>query len=169
MHAKVTNVVVGGDLHCTFKLKELTYKLRNCIYNPSRYSGMIWRHKSIISTCFLFHTGKILCMGNKSFYDAKKDLRKYARMLCRNGYDIQLDKIKLITKSAVSTMKGRLNLEEISKYMCCSYEAEIFNAVLIKKYGTHFTCFPSGKVIMTGVKNMGRIYEILGELELFTL
>lgn len=169
MDVKVTNVVVRGDLHYNFELRSLLSKLKNCIYRPSRYSGMIWRHKHIKSTCFLFHTGKILCMGNNSFQEAKKDLRKYARILSKRYSDIHLDKIKLVTKSAVSSMGVRLNLEELSKYMCCSYEPEIFNAVLIKKYGTHFTCFPSGKIIMTGVKNMRIIYEILGELQLFTL
>lgn len=169
MEVLVTNVVVRADLHATFKLNDLTYKLKNCIYKPSKYSGMVWRHKSIRSTCFLFHTGKILCMGNNSLHEAKKDLRKYARILSKNEPNIYLDKIKLITKSAVCTMNGRLNLEEISRYVSGSYEPEIFNALLIKKYGTHFTCFPSGKIIMTGVKNMWSVYNFLGELRLFTL
>jgi transcription initiation factor TFIID TATA-box-binding protein len=76
----------------------------NSIYNPRKYSGMIWKHRHIKSTCFVFHTGRIMCMGNNSLKASKKDLRKYARLVSKKGYNVSLDCMTVVTKSAVATL-----------------------------------------------------------------
>ena len=169
MDVRVTNVVVRSNLKCDINLNHLACSLSNVIYNIKKYSGMIWRHRHIKSTCFVFHTGKIMCMGNKSLYASKRDLRKYSRIINKMGYSVVLTRIELVTKSAVATLSGKLNLEEASKLLGGSYDPEIFIAMMIKRKGVHFTCFHSGKVIMTGVKKIGVVTDLLYELDLFTL
>jgi TATA-box binding protein (TBP) (component of TFIID and TFIIIB) len=169
MDIRLTNVVVRSSLNCSVNLTLLVNSIANAVYNTKKYSGMVWRHRHIKSTCFVFHTGKLMCMGNNSVKGAKKDLRKYARIINKFGYNVCLSCIKVMTKSAVATLTGKLNLEEASKLLSGSYEPEIFIAMLIRRGTTNFTCFRSGKVIITGVKKLNNLVDLLSELEMFTL
>ena len=141
----------------------------NSIYNPRKYSGMIWKHRHIKSTCFVFHTGRIMCMGNTSLKGSKKDLRKYARLVNKQGYSVSLGCITVVTKSAVATLSGKLNIDEASVVLKGRYDPEIFMAVMFRQGCTNFTCFHSGKVVMTGVKKLKYLVQMLMDLEMFTL
>ncbi len=106
-------------------------------------------------------------MGNNSVLQAKKDLRKYARLLqCMNNVDVY--SIDVVTKSAVAYLSGKLNLIALSQMLGASYDPELFHAAMIKSGTTHFTCFQSGKVIITGVKHTHSLYPMLANIELFT-
>jgi TATA-box binding protein (TBP) (component of TFIID and TFIIIB) len=110
-----------------------------------------------------------MCMGNSSLKASKKDLRKYARLVNKQGYSVSLECITAVTKSAVATLSGKLNMHEASTVLKGRYDPEIFMAVMFRKDGVNFTCFHSGKVIMTGVKKLKYLLEMLMELEMFTL
>ena len=166
---RVTNVVVSSNLHCNINLSQVVRLMKNCSYNPSKYSGMICRNKKIKSTCFLFHTGRIVCMGNNSVVGAKKDLRKYARIVQKLGYSVCLYRIQVVTKSAVATLSSKLDLPSLAKFLNGSYEPELFHAALVKDGNVNFTCFKSGKIIMTGVKNIVSLYVMLAQIDMFTL
>lgn len=167
---RLTNVVVSSDLHCDINLYHLARLMKNCVYNPSKYSGMILRNKKIKSTCFLFRTGRILCMGNNSVVEAKKDLRKYARIIQKMDYSVYICRISVVTKSAVATLSGKLDLYCLAKFLpsSVSYEPELFHAALVKDGKVNFTCFKSGKIIITGVKNIASLYVKLAQIDLFT-
>jgi transcription initiation factor TFIID TATA-box-binding protein len=169
MDVRLTNVVVRCNLGCMLNLKYVVSNVSNAIYNAKKYSGMIWRHRHIKSTCFVFHTGSIMCMGNNSLHGAKKDLRKYARLLNKIGYPVVLQCIRVVTKSAVATLSGKLNMTEAAEVLRGRYDPEIFIAVMLRKGNTNFTCFHSGKVIITGVKKLKTLTEMLVDLEMFTL
>ena len=108
-------------------------------------------------------------MGNNSVEQAKKDLRKYARIVQKLGYSVYLDRIPVVTKSAVATLSGKLNLPSLAKFLNGSYEPELFHAALVKDGNVNFTCFKSGKIIMTGVKNIVSLYVMLAQIDMFTL
>ena len=163
---KVTNVVVRSDLNCQFNLPSIAKCINNCVYNPYKYSGLVWQHRKIKSKCFVFHTGKILCMGNDSVVRAKKDLRKYTKLLQKHG-NVKLNYIHVVTKSVVVHLKGKINLSELAYFLNGSYEPEIFNAAMFKEGTTHFTCFQTGKVIITGVRHIESLYPMLMGIELF--
>jgi transcription initiation factor TFIID TATA-box-binding protein len=110
MNPRITNVVTRANLHCKLNLRNIVSKVMNVIYNPKKYSGLIWHHRHIKSKCFVFHTGIILCMGNNTLKDAKKDIRKYGRLLCKLGYNVHIIQIKLVTQSAVATLSGKLHI-----------------------------------------------------------
>ena len=162
----ITNVVVSSDLYCQFNLSSIAKCMNNCVYDPSKYSGLVWQHRKINSKCFVFHTGKILCMGNDSVVKAKKDLRKYAKLLQKHG-NVKLNYIHVVTKSVVVRLNGKINLREVAYYLNGSYEPELFNAAMIKEGSTHFTCFQTGNVIITGVKHIASLYPMLMSIELF--
>jgi TATA-box binding protein (TBP) (component of TFIID and TFIIIB) len=52
MDLRVTNVVVSSNLNCTLCLNHITTNICNVIYNPRKYSGMIWKHKKINQNVF---------------------------------------------------------------------------------------------------------------------
>jgi TATA-box binding protein (TBP) (component of TFIID and TFIIIB) len=165
---RVTNVVLKADLHCRFSLKVLAQSLGNCVFNPRRYSGLIWQHRKLKSKCFVFHTGRILCVGNNTLDAAKKDLRKYVRILSRFE-TVNLTKIHVVTLSGVHYLSGKFDMETAARELQGTYEPEIFNAAMFKIEKIHFTCFRSGSVIITGVKNIEDVYPFLIMLELYTL
>jgi TATA-box binding protein (TBP) (component of TFIID and TFIIIB) len=169
MNLQVTNVVVKAQLNCNINLLHVVKHVASATYNPFKYSGLIWKHRKIKSKCFLFHTGIILCMGNNKVYRSKKDVRKYARLVSKLGYKVNMHSIKIVTKSAVATLSGRLNMSESCKFLKGFYDPELFNAIMVKKKYAHFTCFLSGKIIMTGVKSLKKVFNLLMNLELFTL
>lgn len=169
MNLHVTNVVISASVQCNLNLRNIAHKLANVIYNPHKYSGLIWQHRKIKSKCFLFHTGKMLCMGNDNLAESKKDLRKYARILYKLKYPVCISNIKLVTQSAVATLSGRLDIANAVNYVKGTYDPELFNALMIRSNRIHYTCFSSGKVIITGVRNLNLLTVVLCSLELFTL
>jgi TATA-box binding protein (TBP) (component of TFIID and TFIIIB) len=107
-------------------------------------------------------------MGNDSFIKARKDIRKYARLIAKMNYNVSLKSIKLVTQSAVATLSGKLNLFDAYKVLKGHFEPEVFHALMLKQEGMHFTCFPSGKIVITGVKVLKKTTSLLWDLELFT-
>jgi TATA-box binding protein (TBP) (component of TFIID and TFIIIB) len=169
MDVRITNVVLSANLSCILNLNDIARYTSNVTYNRKKYSGLIWHHRHIKSKCFLFHTGRMMCMGNAGINNAKKDLRMYARLLSKMGYKVTLNIINVVTKSAVATLGGKLNVKDASITLNGLYEPELFMALMFRRKSVHFTCFASGKVIMTGVKKLSSTFTVLAELEMFTL
>ena len=165
---RITNVVVQGDLGCTFDLKELTNQLTNVRYDPKSFSGVIWQHKKIGGNCLIFSNGKINTNGKCStFREGTQRLRRYARLLQRMGYAIRLNRVRLITASACHRLSGKINPASFSE----GYEPELFPALMFKRDGLHFTCHLSGTLIITGIKgkkDLDNAYPVILELELYT-
>jgi TATA-box binding protein (TBP) (component of TFIID and TFIIIB) len=70
---RITNVVVQGELGCTFDLRELTQRLVNVRFDPRSFSGLIWQHCKIGGNCLLFSNGKKTVTGNVSRCETVED------------------------------------------------------------------------------------------------
>ena len=165
----LTNVVVQGQLNFSLDLNILANTLINVRYDPSKFSGLIWQHRRIGGNCLLFSNGKINCNGkSSSFDDGIKRLRRYARLLQKNGYCRSLSKIKVITASASHRLENVVRPENIP--VSYRYEPELFPALMFKREGMHFTLHLSGSLIITGIKGQKDIddviYPVLVELSL---
>ena len=166
---RITNVVVKSTLHVTIDLEHLAESTRDIRYDPAVFSGAIWQDRKIGGNCLVFRNGKVNCAGSKSIQQAKKRLRQYARLIQKLGYDVVHDKIDLVTMSGVHQLSSRLDFSQMCKDLGASYEPEIHNAAMLKRGKLHFNCFHTGKVVITGIKNVDAIYPVLLELELCTL
>jgi len=166
---QLTNVVVQGDLGCTFDLRELTYRLANARYDLRSFSGLIWRHRNIGGNCLLFSNGKINCNGKCStLTEGRLRLRRYARRLQKMGHPVRLTNVRVVTASAVHQLSDRIDPTRLPKDF--SYEPELFPAVMFRRHGMHFICHLSGKTMITGIKrsnDLDDIYSVLLELELY--
>ena len=165
---QVTNVVVQTDLQVTIDLTYLTNNTKDIRYDPKLFSAAIWQHRKIGGNCLVFRNGKLNCTGNRSILQAKKRTRQYARVLQKMGFSFVLKKIDLVTISAVHTLSSTLDFSKTCAILGATYNPEIYNAAMLKKGRVHFNCFHTGKVVITGIKNINVIYPTLLELELCT-
>jgi len=166
---QVTNVVVQADLHVAIDLASLANSTLNVRYDPKLFSGAIWQHRKIGGNCLVFRNGKINCTGNRSIPQAKKRIRQYARLIQKHGFSVKLHRIDLVTMSAVHTVSSRLDFKGMCKILGATYEPEFHNAAMLKRGKVHYNCFHTGKVVITGIRNINVVYPTLLELELCTL
>lgn len=165
---KLTNVVAQGDLQCHFDLRELTLRLANARYDPRSFSAVIWQHRRIGGNCLIFANGKINCNGKSvSLRAGVIRLRRYARILQKMGYLVNLTNVRLVTASAVHHFNVKVNPERLPDY---HYEPELFPSVMFRKYGIHFSLTLNGTLIITGIRgesDLTSVYAVMLELELF--
>jgi transcription initiation factor TFIID TATA-box-binding protein len=171
---RITNVVYGANLRCPIDLRRLNNRLGDAKYDPSRFSGLVWRCGRIRGCCLLFSNGKIICNGGAaSFKEGEIRLRRYARRLKRMGYEIRISDLALITASAYHTLSGSIDWYTFCKESGASYEPELFPTVMFKKGRIHFSCHLNGKLIITGIKSDEELDDVVYptsiELEMYTI
>ena len=54
----ITKVLAIVDLSCTFDLRKLSLPESNVVYNPRKFSSVMWKHKKIAGLCMVFGNGK---------------------------------------------------------------------------------------------------------------
>ena len=169
---KITNVVYSAHLGCSMDLAGLCQRLWNCRYDPRTFPGLIWQHRLIGGNCLVFASGAINCNGKAvSFEEGRQRLQKYARKLQNLGCPVRLRDIKILTVSASHALSTGLDLNSLAQDRIVLYEPELFPALNFKMGGINFCCFHTGKVVITGIRTMAQIddviYPTLIELELY--
>ena len=167
---QITNVVVQAHLNVPLDLQRLVYSLRDAKYNPKSFSAIVWHHKRVGGSCLLFNNGHMICHGSRSFGEARRRVRRFARLIQKLGYPVKLAPIKLLTVSAVADLGRSLDLTAVARLMGGSFEPELFNGAVFYRGRQHFSCFTSGKVIITGITSLSFIdsvtYPTLLELQI---
>ena len=170
----ITNSVYSASIGCPVDLRRLCYRLVGVRYDPRLFPGLIWQHKTIGGNCLVFSNGVINCNGKvSSAKEGYQRLRRYARCLQKLGYPAVLNDVKWVTLSASHTLSTTLDLQQLAtERPLVIYEPELFPSANFKVEGVNFCCFQSGKVVMTGIKSLKQIndiiYPTLIELELYT-
>lgn len=151
---KTTNVTVKSSLGCKPELMYLSETLCNVVYNPSRFSALRIEHRMCTSKCIVFTSGYICCHG-PSYKEARSNLRKYARLIQKKGYDVKLDNIKLMTVSIMHDIGVPIDYNALKEtFNALSYEPEIFPSGACLKLGRiHVNIFKSGKITAVGLKS----------------
>ena len=121
----------------------------------------------------MFSNGAINCNGRASYIrEGRQRYRQYARQLQRLGYPVSLKKIKMVTASASHSLSDRLDIMTLANERTVVYEPELFPALSFKTDGVNFCFFHTGKVVITGIKCISHIDDVvlptLIELELYT-
>lgn len=166
---QITNIVCSFNIDCLLDLHYLNLVIEQCKYRPSKFSALIW--KQFQSTFLIFNSGHVTCLGCKSFDQCHTVIDKFIKALHEFGY-CQATKncFKTISISAVYNVKGGINLIKLVKEKGATLEPELFPAAFLKINSIHFSCFHSGKVIITGIKSESDLIEkvapVLIELEL---
>ena len=174
---KLQNIVSTANLGCPLKLRQIALQARNAEFNPKRFAAVIMRIKEPKTTALIFSSGKMVCTGAKSEEDSKKASRKYAKIIRSLGFPVEFKDFKVQNIVGSCDIKFQISLSKLNIYLCsltggsnsnnknkkyiCHYEPEIFPGLIYHMLDPEIVLliFVSGKIVLTGAKKRGEIYE----------
>ncbi|XP_061552848.1 TATA box-binding protein-like 2 [Phycodurus eques] len=160
---QLQNIVSTVNLGCPLDLKFIALQARNAEYNPKRFAAVIMRIREPRTTALIFSSGKMVCTGAKSEEQSRLAARKYARVVQKLGFPARfLDfKIQNMVASCDVCFPIRLEGLVLTHQQFSSYEPELFPGLIYRMVKPRIVLliFVSGKVVLTGAKERGEIYE----------
>ena len=168
---KIENIVASGVVAETIDLQEFSEKTPNCELNKKRFPGAVYRIPDPKIACLIFSSGKIVLTGVKNEKALADGLAIVIKSLKKAGIEPLREPRVAITNMVCSYNLGRyininklsvtLNLENIE------YEPEQFPGLVyrIKDPKIVVLIFSSGKIILTGGKNLEDVRKGLDFLE----
>ena len=177
----ISNVVCSANLTCEIHLQRMALSLRRpCAtmslnYNPRRISTLQMQrrepfdtryvtgdresiYKPLTTTCTLSASGKMSCMGCRHEEQARKALRRYARIIQQAGFPCRFHDFHITNVAATATAGFEIQLEALASSdehaLNCIYEPEIASSLQCKNARC---CLPAGALsaavvfLLTGV------------------
>jgi TATA-box binding protein (TBP) (component of TFIID and TFIIIB) len=110
----------------------------------------------------VFANGKICVNGKvKTPNEARIRVRRYARLVQKQGASVSLKHIEIVTMSASYHTEGTLAMDVLVRDMQATYEPELFPAAMFKRDNIHFTCFRNGKILVTGIRTQKMMEDVV--------
>ncbi|ELT91221.1 hypothetical protein CAPTEDRAFT_209597 [Capitella teleta] len=160
---QLQNIVCTVNMACKLELKRIALHARNAEYNPKRFAAVIMRIREPRTTALIFSSGKMVCTGAKSEDQAKLAARKYARIVQKLGFEAKFLDFKIQNMVGSCDVKFPIRLEGLvlTHSQFSSYEPELFPGLIYRMVKPRIVLliFVSGKVVLTGAKVRGEIYE----------
>ena len=168
---KIENIVASGVIADSIDLSEVSKKVKNCELNTKRFPGAVYRIENPKIASLIFSSGKVVLTGIRDKQALTAGLKIIISSLKEAGVDTHKEPKVAITNIVCSYDIGKyinlnkvvitLNLENIE------YEPEQFPGLVyrIKDPKIVALLFSSGKIILTGGKNMEDIKKGLDFLE----
>ena len=168
---KIENIVASGVVAESIDLVELSEKVTGCELNKKRFPGAVYRIQDPKIAALIFSTGKIVMTGIRNDKALADGLAIVIKSLKEAGIEpLKEPKIK-ITNMVCSYNLGRyINLNKIVLTLSVEnieYEPEQFPGLVyrIKDPKIVVLIFSSGKIILTGGKNLEDVRKGLDILE----
>ncbi len=168
---KIENIVASGVIAESIDLVELSEKVTGCELNKKRFPGAVYRIQDPKIAALIFSTGKIVMTGIRNDKALADGLAIVIKSLKEAGIEpLKEPKIK-ITNMVCSYNLGRyINLNKIVLTLSVEnieYEPEQFPGLVyrIKDPKIVVLIFSSGKIILTGGKNLEDVRKGLDILE----
>ncbi|MBP2132249.1 transcription initiation factor TFIID TATA-box-binding protein [Methanomicrobium sp. W14] len=168
---KIENIVASGEIADSISLEEVSRQIDTCELNTKRFPGAVYRIEKPKIASLIFSSGKIVLTGIRKKDDLKAGLDIIISSLKNVGVKT-FDKPNVaITNIVCSYDIGKqvnlnrvvvtLNLENIE------YEPEQFPGLVyrIEEPKIVALIFSSGKIILTGGKNLDDVKRGLDFLE----
>ncbi|WOF16333.1 TATA-box-binding protein [Methanoplanus sp. FWC-SCC4] len=168
---KIENIVASGEIADSINLEDVSGKIDNCELNTKRFPGAVYRIENPKIASLIFSSGKIVLTGIRDKADLGKGLDIIINSLNEVGVATYDEPKVAITNIVCSYDIGKqinlnrvvvtLNLENIE------YEPEQFPGLVyrIEEPKIVALIFSSGKIILTGGKNLEDIKRGLDFLE----
>lgn len=168
---KIENIVASGVIAEAIDLQEFSEKVEHCELNKKRFPGAVFRIPDPKIACLVFSSGKIVLTGIRNQKALADGLAIVIGALKTAGIKPLKEPRVAITNMVCSYNLGRyininklsvtLNLENIE------YEPEQFPGLVyrIKDPRIVVLIFSSGKIILTGGKNLEDVKKGLDFLE----
>jgi transcription initiation factor TFIID TATA-box-binding protein len=168
---KIENIVASGVIAESIDLVELSNKVKNCEFNKKGFPGAVYRIEDPKMASLIFSTGKIVITGSHDPKDLTDGLAIIIKALNKAGFDTLKEPKVVITNMVCSyDIVKYLNLNKIVVTLNVEnieYEPEQFPGLVyrIKDPRIVVLIFSSGKIILTGGRNLEDIKKGLGILE----
>ena len=168
---KIENIVASGEIAGSIDLVRFSENTENCELNKKRFPGAVYRIKDPKIACLVFSSGKIVLTGLRNHEALAKGIAVVKEALKKAGMEPLKEPRVAITNMVCSYSLGKfininrlsvtLNLENIE------YEPEQFPGLVyrIRDPKIVVLIFSSGKIILTGGRNMEDIKKGLDILE----
>jgi len=168
---KIENIVASGAIADSIDLAEVAQKVANCELNTKRFPGAVFRIEDPKSASLIFSSGKVVLTGIRDRKSLDKSLAIIIHSLREAGVNTYDSPRVAVTNIVCSYDIGKyinlnkvvitLNLESIE------YEPEQFPGLVYRIHDPKIVAllFSSGKIILTGGKNIEDIKRGLGILE----
>ena len=160
---QITNIISTATVNIPLDLAQIARDNTNIVYTTRPFSTIVWRHRKINGTLQIFSNGKLTHLGKPDGVSPHIHIRRFVRILQKQGHPVRLSPIKRVCMSAVHQLSGHIDLSTIG-----SYDPEQINATFLRRGPTTFSIFHTGKVVITGIQNIDAVYPVLLELELYT-
>jgi len=159
----IVNVVATTSLDQKIDLLAIRKVFRNVEYRPKRFPGLVFRLKRPKTATLIFSTGKMVCTGAKSEKLARSAVRKVVRELKKQDIII-LKNPEIVVQNIVASanLHGKIDLETAADVLDnVMYEPEQFPGLIYRMVDpkTVLLLFTSGKLVCTGAKSEGMVYE----------
>jgi len=164
----IVNVVASASLDQKINLLDIMKVFRNVEYRPKQFPGLVFRLKRPKTATLIFSSGKMVCTGAKSEKMARSAVKKVVRELKNNGIVI-LGKPKIVIQNMVASanVHGKIDLETAADILDnVMYEPEQFPGLIYRMSDpkTVLLLFASGKLVCTGAKSEGMVYESVAKV-----
>ncbi len=168
---KIENIVASGAIADSIDLTEISQKIPNCELNTKRFPGAVFRIDDPKIASLIFSSGKVVLTGIRDKNALDEGLKLIIGAMQGAGVQTYDEPRVAITNIVCSYDIGKyinlnkvvitLNLENIE------YEPEQFPGLVyrIKDPKIVALLFSSGKIILTGGKNLEDIKRGLAFLE----
>lgn len=155
---RIENVVASTSLGAELDLQSIALTLDGAEYEPDEFPGLIYRLKEPKTAILLFHSGKVVCTGGKSWKQVDESIRKVSELIRKGGQKIiQHPKIQVQNIVATSSLESEINLNSVAITLGLErveYEPEQFPGLVcrIEDPRVVVLLFGSGKLVCTGAR-----------------
>jgi transcription initiation factor TFIID TATA-box-binding protein len=168
---RIENIVASGAVADSIDLAELAGKTDHCELNTKRFPGAVFRLENPKIASLIFASGKIVLTGMKDEQALQTGLKAIMEALSKAGVQTYEHPRVAITNIVCSCDTGKsinlnklvitFNLENIE------YEPEQFPGLVYRLSDPKIVAllFSSGKIILTGGKNLDDVRKGLHMLE----
>jgi transcription initiation factor TFIID TATA-box-binding protein len=123
-----------------------------------RFPGLVYRLKESKTAVLLFHSGKVVCTGGKSWKQADDSIRTVIDLARHAGQEVVArPKIQIQNIVATSDLGSEMNLSSVAVTLGLDrveYEPEQFPGLICRLRESHVVIllFGSGQMVITGAR-----------------
>jgi transcription initiation factor TFIID TATA-box-binding protein len=159
VRVRIENVVASTSLGASLDLRAIAYALDGAEYEPAQFPGLIYRLKQPKTAVLLFHSGKAVCTGGKSWKQVDDTMRIVSALIRKAGQKILAHpNIQVQNIVATADLGSAINLNSVAITVGLErveYEPEQFPGLICRLGDPRVVLllFGSGRLVCTGARS----------------
>ncbi|MFH0861823.1 MAG: TATA-box-binding protein [Candidatus Altiarchaeota archaeon] len=155
---KIENMVSAITLEVKIDLKKFVGRVKGIEYNPENFPGAVFRIHDPKLAMLIFSSGKVICTGARTMEDIDSAVKQLLKKLSEGGIKAKGKPNVVVQNIVASSSVGvKVNLDQLAiECYNAEYEPEQFPGLVYRldEPKSVMLVFRSGKIIITGVKNV---------------